>query len=298
MITLLTGPDNYAAAEFIDTKRRAFTGEVISIDGSVLEAAALPDVFTGTTLFSTARLVIIRDASRNKSIWTVLDDWVERIPAETDVIFVDEAADKRTRTYKQLQKHGKVIDCKLPSTSQVATWAKAYVSAQSGTIPPPELGYLVGLVGTDRWRLKGELDKLLLAKRPINRQLIDEIVEPNPEASVFRLLEAIFRGERSKAEDLFATVAQKEDPYKFFGLVSSQVIAMLAILSAGSRRRGDIAREQGISPYILDTMSPIAERLGLMRCRDIAARLAVCDEKIKTTGVEPWHQLRVTLLSL
>lgn len=296
MITLLTGSNSFAIAETIRTKTRDFDGEVETIDASELEPRNLPDLFMGATLFSPQRFVVIRDASANKSIWTELEQWIERVPAETEIVLVESNPDKRTKTYKQLQKHATIQDHGELAEAQLASWLQTHARTLGVELLPDTVRYLISYVGRDQWRLRSELDKLLLAEEPLTKELIQDIAEPYPEASAFELLDAVFSGNTDRVHDLLNLIREREDPYQFFGLLSSQVFALLALVVGGARRSDEIAKDMGLHPFVVRKLSATASKLGKRGVEHMIERLADADERIKTSGVNPWQQLEVTML--
>lgn len=297
MITLLTGPNTYAIAEAIREKARVFDGDVEKLDAAELEPRNLPDLFMGASLFSPQRFVVIRGAASNKTLWTELEQWVDRVPEETEIVLVETSPDKRTKTYKQLQKHATIREYGDLNEAELAAWLQTHVRNIGTELPPDVLRYLIGYVGRDQWRLRNELDKLLLAEKPITRELIQDIAEPYPEATAFELLDSVFSGSQTRVHDLLALLREREDPYQFFGLLSSQVLALLAIANAGSRRSDEVARDMGLHPFVVRKLSTVSQKLGKKSIEQLVDRLARADERIKTTGVDPWRQLEITLLS-
>lgn len=298
MITLLTGPNSFAIAQTLRDKRRDFSGEVETFDAAELEPRQLPDLFTGMTLFSPQRMVVLRGASAHKTLWAELEQWVERVPAETDILLVDNAPDKRTKTYKQLQKHATIKDHRELAESELVSWLQTYARQSDVELQTDVIRYLVSYVGHDQWRLKSEFDKLLLADQPITRQLIQDITEPYPEATAFELLDSVFSRNESRVHELIALLREREDPYQFFGLLSSQVLALYAIVAAGTRRPDEIARDMALHPFVVKKLTLVARKLGKKSVERLIERLAYADERIKTTGTDPWRQLEITLLSI
>lgn len=298
MITLLTGPNTYAIAEAVRLKKRAFSGETEVYDAGDLESRQLPDLFMGASLFSSQRLIVIRGVATNKSLWTDLEQWIERVPEESEIVLIETNPDKRTRTYKQLQKHGTVHEHKELDGITLQTWLQTYARSLGVDLTPDVSKFFVNRVGHDQWRLGSELEKLLLADKPITRELIQDIVEPYPEATAFELLDAVFRRDANRAQELIDLLTGREDPYQFFGLLSSQVMALLALASSGGRRPGDIASDIGLHPFVVSKLQPVAREFGEGRLKQFVQQLADSDAKIKTSGIDPWQQLRLTLLSV
>ena len=297
MITLLMGSNSYAIAETIRERIRAFEGEVEKLDASELEPRNLPDLFMGASLFSSNRLIVLRGASANKTLWPELEQWIERVPDETEILLVETSPDKRTRTYKLLQKHAVVKEFSDLNEADLASWLQSHARTIGVEIQPDALRYLIAYVGKDQWRLRSELDKLLLSEKPITKELIQDVAEPYPEATAFELLDSVFSGSDKRVHELLTLLREREDPYQFFGLLSSQVLALFAISSGGSRRPDEIARDMALHPFVVRKLGAVASKLGKKSIERLVEQLAHADERIKTTGVDPWRQLEITLLA-
>ena len=297
MITLLAGPNTYARNEALRAKVAAFKGDVERYDGSELELKQLPDIFMGASLFSQERLIILRDIGGNKALWSELEPWIARVPPETEIVLVELQPDKRTKTYKALQKHGQVVEYAELQEGALRSWLQAWARQQGVALSPEVARYFISYVGHDQWRLRTEFEKLLLSPRPVTTDTIRECTEPYPEASAFELLESAFGGDAQTAERLFAQLREREDPYQFFGLVSSQVMALLALEAAGARRVDEIAKDMGLHPFVLRKLSSVARQLGRARIVRLVERLADADSRIKL-GADPWQQLEITLTGI
>ena len=298
MLSVLTGDNAYGIAETVAEIAADFVGEVEKYDGTELETKNLPDIFMGVTLFSSERLVVITGMASNKPLYADLDQWIPRIPESTHIVLIDENPDKRTRTYKQLQKHATIRHHSSVGEGELVSWLRGLLRESETDVPSDVVRYFVQYVGYDQWRLRSELDKLLLSNKPLTRELIRDISEPYPEASAFELLDSVFAGNVDRAGQLLSSLREHEDPYLFFGLLSSQVAALLALVSAGSRRPDEVARDMGLHPFVVKKLAPLATRLGPARVKVLVAKLAYCDTRIKTSGVNPWDQIARTLMSV
>lgn len=298
MITLLTGPNTYTIAAAIRERSWLFPGEAEVYDATELEPRHLPDLFTGVSLFASQRLIVIRSAASNKTLWTELEQWIEKVPTETEMIVVESSPDKRTKTYKQLQKHGTIKDHKELDVAGLKVWLRTEARKHEIELAPDVASYFISYVGHDQWRLSNELEKLLLANKPITRELIQNIAEPYPEATAFELLDAVFKRDAGRVEELVDLIRVREDPYQFFGLLSSQVFAVLAISAAEARRPADIANDMSLHPFVVSKLVPVAREFSQSKVERLVESLAHCDVRIKTSGVDPWYQLRLILLSI
>ena len=292
MITLLTGDNTYAIEQQLKHIVARFGGEVEKFDGTELSLERLPDVFMGVTLFATERVVVIKNASQNKTVWNDLSDWLEKA-GDTGVVLIEPKADKRTKTYKWLQKHAEIVEAKELQSFEAEQWlAKEY------GVDRAFARFFVDYVGVDQWQLASAFEKLRLSGKDLNEALVRELVEPTPQATSFELLDAAFQGDTRALEDRLAVVAKNEDPYMFFGLLASQVYA-LAFAKTGEGKNMDMVAKAGsIHPFVLRKLQPIARKITISELRTIVDKLAALDASLKSRPVEPWIQISAYLKSL
>jgi DNA polymerase III subunit delta len=287
MIRLLYGQNSYAIKSDVTASVAQFLGAhrdhgLERYDALELDASALPEVLQGASLFSAERLVIIRDADKNKPLWNALADWVEKIPDEVQVILVAEQPDKRTKTFKALQKQGEVREYALLKRPELIKWV---AEKSEGRLDRNMAGELVDRVGDDQFRLSNELDKLLLHDS-ITKDLITDLVEPTPQHSVFELLDAIINRRQQVAEDLINELRMSEDPYMFFGMLSKQVHILAALVAGVDQSQA--TKEFGAHPFVVQKLSSAARSLKWTDIKAVIDTLAKLDEELKTTGIEPW----------
>ena len=237
MIILLTGTNSFAIRQTLDTLVTNFLNKngahaLERVDGESFDALRLPELLQGASLFASERLVLLRDASKNKLLWEALGEWTDRVPKEVVLVLIESAPDKRTRTYKQLQKHGRLQDFADMSEPELVRWAVKAAAEYGATLDTSAAQHLVRQVGTDQWRLSNELQKLSAYSSAITMQSIDALIEPSPHATAFELLDAALAGNTAKTRQILARLKASEDPYKLFGLLVSQVQTLALVAAA------------------------------------------------------------------
>ena len=88
MITVLTGDNSFEVSRALAKIERVFDGTPEKIDGSTLELKQLPDLIMGGTLFASTRLVVIKNLSENKSVWTDFSAWLPRVSDDVQLVLV------------------------------------------------------------------------------------------------------------------------------------------------------------------------------------------------------------------
>lgn len=298
MIYLLTGDNTFELERRLKEIVDNSATQAERFDGSELSLEQLPDLFMGATLFATQRMIILRNVSGNKTVWSLLPEWLERLDGSTEVVLIETHPDKRTKTYKWLEKNTTVTEGRELQPHEAVKWVGELAEKYKMKLPREMAQFLVDYVGVDQWRLSSELEKLQLSGRPIDRKLIQELVEPTPQATSFELLDAVFTRRSSDIERLLSTVARSEDPYQFFGLLSSQIYALALVRSASGKSPDDIARASGVHPFVLRKVGPLASKLTSGEVKTIIERLAMLDKNMKLRPVEPWLQIKAFLLGL
>ncbi len=296
MIHFLTGENTYEVDQRLKKLTAAFVGDVERYDGSELTLEQLPDLFMGATLFSDARLIVIKNVSDNKPVWNVLAEWLEKGSAN-DLVLVEKAPDKRTKTYKWLEKHATMTQNKELPAHEASVWVSGEAKRRGMELPRGVAQFLVDYVGADQWRLQAEVEKLALAGKPLSNELIRDVVEPTPQATVFELLDTAFGRRHEQFEKIFSQVSRSEDPYMFFGLLAGQIYA-LAVAAYADVPLDQAAKQTGVHPFVLRKLAPLARSRSKTELADLVERLAELDANLKSRAVEPWVQIRSFLTTL
>lgn len=298
MITLLTGENTFEIERASRQLEAEFDGRAERIDGSNLETRQLPDLLMGATLFADKRLVIIKNLSENKIVWTDFGDWLPRVSDDIDLVLIDAKPDKRTVTFRELKKVANVKEFQLWTDRDVAkaeAWLLNEATAQGITLNKKSVQLLLRKVGLDQWSLFHALEKLSLVPE-VTDAVIDDIIDTQPAENVFNLFDAALRGDSKKIVDMLRTLELSEDPYRLFALLSSQAFQLAVIIAA---EPGDaISKDFGIHPYVLSKLSTTARKLGKNRVIYIVNIFVETDDDMKISKADPWLLIERALIKV
>ena len=298
MITLLMGENSYEIHQRLRQLEAEFQDTVERIDGAELELHNLSDLISGTSLFHQKRMIVIRDLSSNKTLWEKLPDWLDRTSDDIHLVIVEPKPDKRTKTYKALQKSANVLEYKPWSErddAQAAKWIMTEAEARTLALTPALARLLVARVGVDQWQLTQALDKLL-ATGEVTEDVITNVIDARPSENVFDLFETALKGDTGRLRELLAVLSATEDPYMLFGLLSGQAFQLMALALA--RDEQDVANDFGVHPYALSRMRPYARQRGSAGAREVLLAFNQADEAIKTSYVDPWTVIEQVLFTV
>lgn len=288
MITLLIGENSYEIDRELKQLVADFDGMAEKFDGETLEVRQLPDLLAGMSLFAEKRLVIIKDVSSNKQVWDELPSFLERVSDDVELVLVEPKPDKRTRTYKTLQKAATVREYKPwteRDTLKAEKWASEHAKIMGASLTSALVRLLVTRVGADQWQLMHALEKLSVLKE-VDEMVIRDVIEAHPFENVFELFETALKGNRARIREIIATLSLTEEPYQLFGLLSGQAFQLAALAAASES--DNVAKDIGAHPFVLSKLKPYAKKEGTTGARRIVTAFTEADHAMKTSSIDPW----------
>lgn len=300
MIYLLTGENSFAIDRLLEQIITKFGGVPEKIDGAELKEDQLSDLFMGQSLFADKRLIVIKRLSENTTIWPELSGWFEKASDTTDIVLVEPSLDKRTKTSKWLLKHAIVHECAEWTSrdhGKAVEWARVEAKKKGFELSTVRSSQLVDRIGVVQWQLAAALDKLALVEGEVTQEIIDDIVEATPENRIFELFGAALEKDTRKVREIIDQLQRDEDPYRVFGLLSSQVLQFAALCLGGKSPR-EVATDIGAHPFALSKLAPYARTHGQAEVAVLVQRFAETDRSMKTTSVDSWLLIEKLLLQI
>lgn len=299
MITLITGGNSFENERALKGIVNAFKGIPERIDGASLDVTALPDLLMGGTLFSHERLIIVRGLTENKTVWNALADWLPRVTEDTQVVLVEPDVDKRSKTYKALQKTATTISNSLwdsRDVTRVEQWVIGEGCSLGVSLDKGSAHALVERIGFNQWELMHALEKLSVLES-VNSQDIEKLIDANPSENVFILFESALKGDVEGVRRILKTVAITEDAYRLLGLLGGQAV-QLGVLAVSVSSVAEVAKDVGVHPYALSKLASSSKQLGRLKTGKIVTIFREADEAIKVSMADPWVLIEQALLKV
>ncbi len=281
-----------ALAEIADN----FDGLAEKIDGSQIQLSQLPDLLMGVSLFSSARLVVVRDLGQNKAIWLDFGNWLGKISDDIHLVLIEAKPDKRTMTFKALKEAAKVKEFPVFSDRDFVTvekWVMVEAEKMGISLDKKSAQFLVARVGVDQWQLFNALKKLSLVD-DISIDLIKDIIEPNPVENVFNLLETALVGNRAELKQILGRLEKTEDGYRLFALLSSQAFQLL--VASAAEKTDNMQKDFAIYPFVASKLSVLAKKVGSKNVPKIIDIFVRADDDMKISKAEPWLIIEKALM--
>lgn len=179
------------------------------------EATSLEDLETSLEtlpLMGEVRLVILQGAQEFVDKAKPEEDFykgLEDLAPTTLFIMVEDQAPvkKNLKLYKRMKKAGRAISFEPLKPQNFTSFVAKYLARKGRRIRPADLAYLVERTGYNSRNITvplntvaGDLDKLVaLSKDEISRDMVDMVLEPPADESIFNLLAALAKREPGPA---------------------------------------------------------------------------------------------------
>ena len=274
--------------------------DVVRYDGEELTLADMQEITIGQTLFSQSAVYVISKLSENSDIWPQLPDM--RFDDDKTIILVESKLDKRTKTYKWLQKTAKTqefVPLSDRQKPQLISWCEVQARERGYRLTRTQIGTLVDRLGFDQLRLSNFLDQLALAEN-ITDELINDLVPLARSENVFDLFVAALSKDYETVHNIISYLESEsgvDGAYQTMGLLASQATNMAALVLAGGDNK-TVAADLSVNPYILQRLSSSARTVDIEHLRRINDALFQADLQMKTTGVNPWLLIETALVDL
>lgn len=301
MIRLVVGNNVFLRHQILD----AHTDQSTKIlDGEDCTREELLDALFGQDLFSQSGVVIVRNLSKNATLWSEFSDLIDK--KEVDCILVEDTLDKRTKTYKWLKKQATIDECAaltLRQHSQASAWCYEYAQNAGVSITKELCDDMVqrcvreeaGDTIIDQMLLASSIRQLAVIEGDITQTHLDTVLAPSQYENVFALLDYVFAGDQEGLRKFLTAMRATQDPYQLLGLLASQITTMYAVAVAQKTPR-EVAADLGVHPYGVEQLARKVREVHPHTAAECVLCIARVDENIKQgNAIDPWTEIEVAL---
>ena len=294
-IVLLFGEDQFGIHEKLDFWKAKFIEKYegdINLDqfegntppNQIIEAAESIPFLGEKRLIIVKDFLKIQDSDTQKKMIELL----KKIPEFTTLIFLEiTPPDRRKALFKKLQKQARLEECKPLIGNDLTEWITNRVKELGSEIEWGPATYLGSLIGNDSWRLKNEIEKLTthVQKKPITREIIDEMVSGSANTTVFKLTDSLGQRKASEAIALFHNLVEKGEPIPMiFSMLVRQfrMITQIKELQSQGIAHAQIASKIKQHPYAVTSIASQATNFSEKELHIIYQKLLQIDRGLKT----------------
>ena len=302
MIYLIIGTNAYRAQHELQRLVKSLGVRPEKIDASSLDLNKLADTVRGLSLFQERRLIVIERLSERKDLWDKLGEWASDIAVETYLVLIEPRPDKRTKTFKILQKTAKLVEA-MPLTDRqrpaAEKWLLDYASEHGVRLTKTQASNMIArAIVADEKSRSAEIDQLQLTHAvaalkntvKIDDAAIATVLPPAREFSVFDIIELAVCGKTANLRSALDELRRSDDVYKVAPLVWSQWSQLVLLAKAEAASTSDTI-DLGIHPFVAKKLRPLARQLSPKDLAELTELAAERDYQMKASSVNPWAVL-------
>lgn len=307
-ITLISGPEGLladrAVAERLGRARRVLPEvEISEVEAGVLDAGRLAEI-TSPSLFSTARIAVVRDlAQLPADLADQLLAFAHAPDPELGLLLVHGGGVKGKAVLDRLKKADvEVVDCPTTKAWELPQFVRAEAKRLESSIEVETAQFLVDAVGHDLRAVASAVSQLVADSEDseISAVLVRRYFGGRSEVTSFAVADAVLAGRTGQAmEQLRWALSTGVAPV----LVSSALASGLRglgklICSAGGLREADLAREVGVPPWKLRSMRAQARGWDQASLARAIGVVAIADADIKGAADDAGFALERAILAI
>lgn len=299
MVYVIVGANSYRINQELAriTKEVGVTPE--KIDAVSLDRNMLADVMRGLSLFSTKRLVVIRELSEYKELWELVGEWAKDVPDETTLVLVEAKPDRRTKAYKTLAKQATVIQAPLWTERDqglAEEWLRQYAQKRNVGLSPKQVSDMV-LRATTPSERDATINQFQLANAVAALALVDTVTDDAiatvlPDVTTNVLFDLIGYAAHHKQDDVYQGLADlrlNEDPYKVFPMLAAEWSRLVAVAVADQTiPAATIATELGLHPFVVQKLLKLVKLFTREQLHELTTLAADIDAGMKLSEFAPW----------
>ena len=225
--------------------------------------------------------------------------WASEVPSDTTLVLLESKLDKRTKAYKSLVKHAKVIACE-PLTErdsyEAESWLAALAKTQKVRLTTEQIGNMVtrAFVAGEK-PAQRNIDQMQLAQAikalkgtdEVTDDMIATVLPPAPGDTVFDLLDMAARRQTARVDALLAELERTDDPHRTLALIMGQWAQLVAVSMADTPSAA-VAVELGLHPFVAKKLQELARQFTTREIKAITALAADLDAGSKLSQFAPW----------
>lgn len=292
-VYLLYGEENYLKNQYRDNLVKALCpdGEDMNFtryEGKGLDENEIIGQAETMPFFADRRVILVENSGMFKNKAEQMADYLGRLPDYLVLIFVESEVDKRSRTFKAVQKNGYAAEFAEQTEETLTKWVLGRISRAGKRITRQDMEHFLSMTGSDMINIDSELEKLLaytMDRDVITRADIDAVSAPQISNQIFDMVRAVTEHQQKAALNwYYDLLALKEPPMRILYLLARQFNQLLQIkeMQAAGLPNRDIASKIGMPPFAVSRSSGLCRRYSTDQLRQIVAECVQTEQEVKT----------------
>lgn len=290
---LLYGAELYLKKQYKDKLKTALWNEGDTMNaafyqGRDINPKELIDLAETMPFFAEHRLIMVEDSGFFKSGAEELAEYLAGVPQTTTFVFCETDVDKRSRMYKALRDHGRIVEFVAQNQDTLTRWLLGRLKRENKNITKAAMQEFFDRVGRDMGVLDREMEKLIcycMDREVIERADVEAVCPQAVSNRVFDMVSAIIECRRRDALEMYYDLlALREPPMRILFLITRQynILLQLKELKRKGTTNAAMAKAVGIPHFAVGRSLSQASRLSSDSIKKILSYSVEMEEASKT----------------
>lgn len=292
-IYLLYGEEAYLVRQYRERLKDAMTvpGDNMNtafFEGKDINPKELIDLAETLPFFAERRVLFVDNSGFFKKSNDDLAEYMGEIPDTSYFIFTETEVDKRGKLYKQVKKHGSVVEFKRQTESVLIQWILGRLKKEEKKITRPVMELFLSKTGTDMELIEQELEKLLcytLDKEVIGEADVEAVCANQITGKIFEMVDAIGSRDQKKALDLYYDLLTLKEPSMRILFLATRQFQILMQLKGMADKGFDykhMASKAGVPEFAVRKYLGQARRFTNRQLKDAVEDGVQAEEDVKS----------------
>ncbi len=303
-VYLLFGEEAFLKQSYKRKLKEAITGgdtmNYHYFQGKGLDVKELISLGDTMPFFGEKRLILVEDSGFFKAAADELAAWLPAMPETTCLLFVEEAADKRSKLYKRVKELGYAAEMKRQDSAHLSRWAASILARNGRKVTSATMNLFLERTGDDMEQIWMELEKLIsytMGSDVVTPEDVEAVTSVQVSNRIFEMVSAMVAGKTKQAMGLFQDLLSlKEPPMRILFLIARQFNQLLQVkeLTAQKKGRSEIAARLKVPPFVAGKLSAQAGAFSAEELLGLVNECVEAEEAVKTGRMD--GRLAVELL--
>ncbi len=303
-VYLLFGEEAFLKQSYKRKLKEAITGgdtmNYHYFQGKGLDVKELISLGDTMPFFGEKRLILVEDSGFFKAAADELAAWLPAMPETTCLLFVEEAADKRSKLYKRVKELGYAAEMKRQDSAHLSRWAASILARNGRKVTSATMNLFLERTGDDMEQIWMELEKLIsytMGSDVITPEDVEAVTSVQVSNRIFEMVSAMVAGKTKQAMGLFQDLLSlKEPPMRILFLIARQFNQLLQVkeLTAQKKGRSEIAARLKVPPFVAGKLSAQAGAFSAEELLGLVNECVEAEEAVNTGRMD--GRLAVELL--
>lgn len=260
-VYILYGEEAYLRNQYKDRIKKALLGEGDDMnfhyfEGKDVKVGEVIDLAETMPFLAERRVIMLENTGLFSHGGEELADYLAAPSQTTNFVFVESAADKRSKLYKAATAKGRAIEFKAQDEMTLKRWILGFLKKENKSIMERDLNLFLDKTGSDMENIRGELEKLLcycMERDVITAQDIEAVCTKQVSSQIFDMINAVAERRQKVAMDLYYDLLTlKEPPMRILFLITRQFNLLLQVKELKNKGydANTIGEKVGLSGFI------------------------------------------------